>query len=68
MLSDFFIKKYGHIQEEFSSVALLLQTKLQHMQIFKQIYKNKARTILFEKQKNKYDPKIKMVKYLEPIN
>ena len=38
------------------------------MQFFNQIYENKARTILWKKMKNKYDPKIEMVKYLELID
>ena len=38
------------------------------MQILNKIYKNEARTILWKKQKNKYNPKIEKVKYLELID
>ena len=41
---------------------------IDHMQIINQIYKNKARTILWKIQKNNYDPKIETVKYLELID
>ena len=39
-----------------------------YIQILNQIFKNKSRTILWKKKKNKYDPKIEMVKYLELVD
>ena len=67
----FLIKKHGGIWEEFRDVTFSLQTQLQQITVkehFNQMCKNKARTILWKKQKNKCDPKIETVKYLEIID
>ena len=55
------------MSEEFDNVTFLPQTQLQHTTCKVLIKYSKIKLVQYyeKKQKNKYDPKIKTVKYLE---